>query len=780
MSHSEIRVVYVDPSPTATVQEALDALDATVDVVETTAECLSRLSADAVHCVLTTDRLPESDCVDLCRRVRSHAPETSIVACPSAGSEELAGELVAAGVDGYVPQSQEPETIRSRIDGVLEDHDPSDSSLEPAPDRIGRDRELEWTKTVVEAVGDSVYGLDLDGRFVTVNDSLTELTGYNREELVGEHVSTIFTDDGFERGRSRVRSLLDAPRDSVETYEGRVTTRRGEHVPSEMTATLLYSEGEPDGIVGIIRDVSDRKRIERELVDSKAKIESLHGIASELDDCHTHQDVYDLTVEAAEEVLNFDVCVVDSVQGEYLVKEAISSELDGTSLERMPIDEGIAGKTHRHCRTYRVADLRADDDAAATKTAFRSVLSVPIGDRGVFQAVSTEVGAFDDEDEELAELLLSHVQNALERIDFEHQLRTERDRFAALFENVPDAVVIGRHDDGDVPIVESINPAFERIFGYDESELVGKALDEFIVPTGDAAEARTFNRLSARGEVVEGEVKRISVDGLRDFMVRLVPVETEDTSETVFGLYTDVTERKRRRKRVEILNRVLRHDLRNGMNIVRGCAEMLEEAVSDEQSQYAEVIRERSTDLVELAEKTRAAERTLENGESAIDPIDVSDAVRQATAALHRDHPDAAVECSAPERCFARAGDSFETAIRQVIENAIEHNDRSTPTVEISLSDRPEDGLVRLSIADNGPGIPDEERELLEEDREITQLRHASGLGLWLVNWAVTQTGGRLRFEENDPRGTVVVLEVPRVDTETIPAGPNRPPMDGG
>ena len=66
-----------------------------------------------------------------------------------------------------------------------------------------------------------------------------------------------------------------------------------------------------------------------------------------------------------------------------------------------------------------------------------------------------------------------------------------------------------------------------------------------------------------------------------------------------------------------------------------------------------------------------------------------------------------------------------------------------------------------MSVADDGPGIPSSERALISEEQEITQLRHASGLGLWLVNWVVTQSGGWLSFEDNDPRGTVVTLHVP-------------------
>jgi signal transduction histidine kinase len=102
------------------------------------------------------------------------------------------------------------------------------------------------------------------------------------------------------------------------------------------------------------------------------------------------------------------------------------------------------------------------------------------------------------------------------------------------------------------------------------------------------------------------------------------------------------------------------------------------------------------------------------------------------------------------------------TAVYQVMENAVEHNDNAEPHVTVCADyagDR--EDMIRLQVADDGPGIPETERELIDEEREITQLRHASGLGLWLVDWVLGQSGGSVAFDANEPRGTVVTLSVP-------------------
>jgi signal transduction histidine kinase len=214
---------------------------------------------------------------------------------------------------------------------------------------------------------------------------------------------------------------------------------------------------------------------------------------------------------------------------------------------------------------------------------------------------------------------------------------------------------------------------------------------------------------------------------------------------------------------VEILNRVLRHDLRNGMNIIKGSAEMLRDAVNESTAAgYADQVIERADDLLGLAEKTRAVERTLDRDTEATGPVSVTESVETSAARIREEYPNARIDVDVTADVAVRADDMLRTAIYHVMENAVEHNDSSPPTVTVRAdyaSDR--DDMLRLRVGDDGPGIPETERELIGEDREITQLRHASGLGLWLVDWVVSQSGGSIEFDANEPRGTVVTLSVP-------------------
>ncbi|MFW6045628.1 MAG: sensor histidine kinase, partial [Natronomonas sp.] len=100
-------------------------------------------------------------------------------------------------------------------------------------------------------------------------------------------------------------------------------------------------------------------------------------------------------------------------------------------------------------------------------------------------------------------------------------------------------------------------------------------------------------------------------------------------------------------------------------------------------------------------------------------------------------------------------------AIEELVENAIIHNDRRTPSVTITVEAG--DEMVRITIADDGPGIPDEEAGVLLGDRDIEPLYHGSGLGLWLVHWIVHRSDGTLTFEKTDHRGSRVTIGLPIV-----------------
>lgn len=342
------------------------------------------------------------------------------------------------------------------------------------------------------------------------------------------------------------------------------------------------------------------------------------------------------------------------------------------------------------------------------------------------------------------------------------RLQRERDRFATLFENVPSPTVYHEFEDGE-PIVLSANPAFSAVFGIDEADAVGKSVDDLIVPEDSRDEAERLNRqLEDRDGHVE--VTRLAADGSREFLLYTVVLSSKP--ERGFATYVDITDQKRREQRLQVLNRVLRHDLRNAMNVVVGHADTLESG-AESPAVAAAAIRRRSEQLLDRSRKARIVERVLDVDTRTVHRVDVADLVADRCTVAHEAYPELNVSLDRPdEPVWITASSLLDVAVDNLLENVAAHVDDPRVRVTVRHGDP-----VTVSVRDWGPGIPDAELDVLDRDRE-TQLEHTSGLGLWLVSWVVRDAGGDVSFRTL-PDGTEVTLTLPR-------AQPPESPEDGG
>lgn len=212
------------------------------------------------------------------------------------------------------------------------------------------------------------------------------------------------------------------------------------------------------------------------------------------------------------------------------------------------------------------------------------------------------------------------------------------------------------------------------------------------------------------------------------------------------------------------LVRVLRHNLRTELNLIDGYAHQIQESETAEtQAEYARGIRER----VETMERVSAkAERTIREiqRETYREPQGVCAAVERVCAKMEEQYVTAVIRKDLPN-FEVDVSVTIESVLDELVENAIEHNDQDTPEVTIHVTIQEDEETppptVLITVDDNGPGIPDDERLVIEKGRE-TPLLHGSGLGLWFVHWVVTLAGGEITISQRSPRGTCVSLTLPR------------------
>lgn len=212
-------------------------------------------------------------------------------------------------------------------------------------------------------------------------------------------------------------------------------------------------------------------------------------------------------------------------------------------------------------------------------------------------------------------------------------------------------------------------------------------------------------------------------------------------------------------QQLDVLARILRHDLRTGVQVIQQHVDLLPNPPDIDPEIPVNNIRNRANEMHQIAETTSEVQELFTARDQVTAQLDVTEKLDTAVATVEDGFPDAAVEFGTREPAELTASKLLDIAFEELLWNALEHNDSSNPEVEISCRQRGE--AVEVEIADNGPGIPDEELEPLWQGRE-TQLVHSSGMGLWLANWIVQDSGGSLSFESNDAGGTTVTVRLPR------------------
>ncbi|GAB6879994.1 hypothetical protein JCM17823_22680 [Halorubrum gandharaense] len=206
-------------------------------------------------------------------------------------------------------------------------------------------------------------------------------------------------------------------------------------------------------------------------------------------------------------------------------------------------------------------------------------------------------------------------------------------------------------------------------------------------------------------------------------------------------------------QQLQVVSRVLRHNIRNDLNVVRGYTNLLASRTDDERElEYLATIRETTDDVVSISEKLRMLEE-VKTG-STEGRVDLVGIVEGTVATVERDAEHVETRIDAPASAWIRADESCGYAVQEVLENAIAHNDEDTCRLQLDLERATAE--TRLVVQDNGPGIPDDELAVLQSAEE-TPLSHASSIGLWLVKWLCELQQGDVTFDANDD-GTRVTL----------------------
>lgn len=248
-------------------------------------------------------------------------------------------------------------------------------------------------------------------------------------------------------------------------------------------------------------------------------------------------------------------------------------------------------------------------------------------------------------------------------------------------------------------------------------------------------------------------------DGTRHYVTHDASIQTTAGVRSVV-VFTDVTGLKRRETQTAVLTRILRHDLRNEVTVLRGWAERIERLTDDDRvGAAADRIISAATTLNSLGKTAGSVQTVLTDRETPWTVHDPQTLIAEAVSRVDERYPEAVVDVGRIEPDRVVGTHHLEHAVAELVENAVAHAGSADAHASVRVRETDED--LQIVVADKGPGIPDTDWAVVADQQEITQLNHASGLGLWLVRWIVENNGGWLERTERES-GTTVLVHLPQ------------------
>ncbi|WP_436343772.1 PAS domain-containing sensor histidine kinase [Natronorubrum sp. FCH18a] len=401
-------------------------------------------------------------------------------------------------------------------------------------------------RTLVNAVDDGIYQLDAAGRFVAVNDHLLEITGYAREDLLGEHASSVLADDDFDRITTRVdESVTNGDRPN-ETVELTVRTAGGETCSCEVRASPLVDDGTVRGSVGVVREFDDSNRTARRLEERDRQLAR--------------------TQRRFEAIFNDPNILVGLLEPDGTVLD-----INGTAMEYIDADlEDVTGEPFWETPWWGEDETVqpnvkewTERAAAGEYVEFEADLTRPNGDQytlsGVFRPVTNDDG-------EVVSIIVSD-RDITERKRRERSLRDAK----AQLEAATEAGAVGTWE-WQIPENQmTVGTLFARKFGIDPDEArSGVPLERFIDSIHEDDRDRVVTQIEnvvESGDEYEAEYRVWNADDELRWVIARGHVEYDDddgTPVTFPGALTDITDRKRaeievkaHRRQLETLFQVL-------------------------------------------------------------------------------------------------------------------------------------------------------------------------------------------------------------------------------
>lgn len=347
-------------------------------------------------------------------------------------------------------------------------------------------------------------------------------------------------------------------------------------------------------------------------------------------------------------------------------------------------------------------------------------------------------------------------------------------------EEAPLGITIADMRADDAPLIY-VNDGFEALTGYTEAEIVGQNC-RFLQGSETAEEPVARMRAAiADDDSVQVELRNYRKDGEQFWAeVTLTPIHSENGAVTHYVAFQqDISTRKAYERQLEqqrddlsVLNEMVRHDIRNDLQVALASMELLQAEGDNDDDQLTTAI-ESINQAIGLTDIARDVADAMLDMEESHHPIEIRQLLQKELEEAQDLSPEATISVAGTIPAVqVQANELLSSVFRNLLTNALTHNDVSDPAVRVSVTEQ--DSEVVVVVADNGPGIPESAREHLFERGWKDPASRGTGMGLYIVRRLIDSYGGTIDLGREteeagvDLGGATFVVRLPTSEADEL------------
>ena len=612
---------------------------------------------------------------------------------------------------------------------------------------------------LVENATDIIYTHDLDGRVLSVNAAAEKLLGFERDQVIGRSIFDIVAPDFHSTVRDMIARRVQG--NASTTYALDVTARDGRPVSLEVSAQLIFEHGEPVGVQGIARDITERKRAAEMVERSERYFRTLIESASEAITIINADGTIRYSSPALERLLGYtpeerrgrsilDLIHVNDANRARAMLERLGQEPDITLQAQLRL---------RHSdKSWRRIDLTA-----------RNLLTDP------------NVGG-----------LVVNWRDVTPQVEAEERLIEREELFRSIVENSSEGIFIIDAKG----FITFLNDRYAAMLGYEPSELLGRSALDAVPEDGHAALLEGGARRRSTGQPEQFDLTMRRKDGTPISVIVSIGPLFDRNHKYIgsVGLFTEITERKqlevqlRTSQKIEAVGQLaggVAHDFNNLLTAIRGHVDLLLNEVPSDSPYRADIeeIRKGADRAASLTQQLLAFSRR-----QILQPrvLGIDQAVTGVDTLLRRLIGEDITLVTTLETGGACVSADL-GRLEQILMNlAVNARDAMPSGGQLNISTRVVDvaedftranpgsrtgRFVQITVTDSGQGMSEDTLSHLFEPFFTTKaLGRGTGLGLATVYGIVKQSNGYIRVQSKLGAGTRFDILLPVVEAEPTPA----------